>query len=364
MKRKNMTKIIAILLTFAIMVISFSTVSEQIQAADTEVVKYVVVDYNSFAAAIESNTAPETEGYLFGGWYKYDETDKTGTVIRTVSDVTSADVIAAKYIRADMSGIACQLNIDKENGKRDMRIVSLVDSSNYSTVGFNVYGRKYNETTGQYYEWVMYKYGSDRAAKSTTVYSGLKEYSDSTNYTIKTPADVFGTDAEGFRFTTMLLRGVPKTEYDTIVAIKPYWITADGTYVEGMGEFNRVSDYANDIVNISVNLQQADEIAAGLLQVTYDANNFEYQGADYGRVFKEMEIVKVADGTIKCVGNVGVSTDNSPNPNDVYVNLRFKKTQNNTLGVGEAVFQTTIPENGFCALDEEDVNVSIPIVKY
>ena len=227
-----------------------------------------------------------------------------------------------------------------------------------------MYGRKLNEETGKYNEWLMYRYGSDRQAQSTKVYSGLRVYSSETDYTVKSPADIFGTDAEGFKFTTMLLRKIPSTDYDTIISIRPYWITMDGTYVEGMGEFDRVNDNADKIVNISVNLKQASAIAAGLLQVKYDTSNFTYQNADYGRVFEEMEIAEPEAGTIKCVGNVSNTTSNSANPNDVYVNLRFKKTESNTLAAGEAVFAVTIPENNFCNINEEYVNVTTSDVRY
>ena len=360
MMKRNIKRILSATLAFAIAASGFVLSSKQTQAADVEIVKYEVVQYDIFEAAINSKTAPETAGYLFGGWYKYDSASKKGTPITSVNDVTAEDTIAAKYVSIDMSRIAFQLNLDKNNRTRDMRIVSLVDSTNYSAVGFNVYGRKNNDPVGE--EWLMYSYNSDSKAQSTKVYAGLKVYSDEENYDVKYPSDVFGSDAEGFKFTTMLLQGVPDSDYDTIVSIRPYWITKDGTYVEGMGEFNRVDDYNDGIVNISVNLKQATSIAAGLLEVTY-TDAFQYVGADYGCVFEDMEIVNLKTGSIRCVGIVRDTAKNSENPNEVYVNLRFRKTDTN-LKVGTSLFTVTVPERGFYTIDEKEAEVYAPSIKY
>ena len=180
---------------------------------------------------------------------------------------------------------------------------------------------------------------------------------------IKYPKDVFGADAEGFKFTTMSLSSIAKANYSTIVAIKPYWITLDGTYVEGVGEYNRVQDGIDDIVNISVNLQTASNIAAGRFNVTYNASNFDYVGAEYGRVFEEMQfeapVVVNNIGTIKCVGHVANVSENVENPNDIFVNLRFKKTPSNKLNRGEALFEIVLPESEtdvwFCDRKEKPV---------
>lgn len=362
MKRKNMKRIFSGMLAFVIAIGGFALITKQTQAAEAEVIKYEVwTSFEDFQTKINSHTAPVEEGYLFGGWYKYNESTGKGTVIEQVTDVTETDTIAAKFIRIDMSGIACQLNLDENDGTRDMRIVSLVDSTNYSAVGFNVYGRKNNEPLSE--EWKMYQYGSSSTAEYTKVYAGLNVYENKTTYETKYPADVFGTDATGFKFTTMCLTGVPDTDYDTIVAIKPYWITKDGTYVEGLGEFNRINDYKDGIVNVSVNLKQAANIAGGMLEIAY-MDGFEYVGADYGRVFEEMEIIKHADGSIRCVGNVSDVTKNAANPNEVYVNLRFTKTDKNNLKAGEALFTVTVPEKGFCDIEEVLADVYAPSVKY
>ena len=363
MRERTIKRIFSGMLACVIAIGGFAVTTKQADATNDDVITYEVwSNYNDFQTKITNHTAPVKEGYLFGGWYDYDSSTGKGTVIESINDVTNEDTVAAKFIRVDMSRVACQLNLDKKNGKRDMRIVSLIDSTNYKAVGFNVYGRENDAAVNE--EWVMYSYDSDRKAQSTTVYSGLNVYSDATTYETKTPADVFGSDANGFKFTTMQLSGIPEADYVTIVAIKPYWITKDGTYVEGMGEFNRVNDYNDEIVNVSVNLKEATDIGAGLLQISYSEADFEYIGADFGRIFEEMEISNTANGTIRCVGNVLDATKNAETPNDVFVNLRFKKTSSNALSAGSALFSITIPDKSFCTIDEEYVSVKAPAIKY
>ena len=45
--------------------------------------------------------------------------------------------------------------------------------------------------------------------------------------------------------------------------------------------------------NISVNLKDAEAIAAGMIDIEYDKNLFTYEGAEYGRV--EIDPVKDED---------------------------------------------------------------------
>lgn len=87
-----------------------------------------------------------------------------------------------------------------------------------------------------------------------------------------------------------------------------------------------------------------------MLNVTYPSN-FEFVEAECGRVFEEMSFN--ADDTtnriVKCVGHVS-GDENTENPNDVYVNLRFEINSNSEPG--EAEFTITVPENAFCNMAE------------
>ena len=144
------------------------------------------------------------------------------------------------------------------------------------------------------------------------------------------------------------------------MAVKPYWVTLDGTYVEGMGEFNRVNDYENGIVNVSVNLKNATDIAVGLINVTCP-EGFTLVEGECGRVFDEMECSQKG-ALIRCVGNVK-NAANSEKQNDVYVNLRLKAED--TVALGANKFTVSIPDNGFCSIYEEvQENVDAWNVKY
>ncbi len=377
MKNSTVKRILTGVLIFTVAISGFMYIPEEARAEDTTVVKYQPVTYDTFVTHINAKEAPEctlieaTEdvGYLFAGWFT-----TGGDPIKASTDVDKdAENIVAKFVPAHLAGISCQVKADiGQEGvtKTNLRVVSLVHSTNYEAVGFNVYGRHDNDGDGVYTEWLMYKYDSKNTnkAQSTKVYSGLQVYKMQDGVAVKdyvaTPATVFGVDESEteFKFTTMNLLGIPAASYDTIVAIKPYWITLDGTVVEGMGEFNRPQDSIDKIVNISVNLKDAEAIAAGMIDIEYDKSLFTYEGAEYGRVFKEMNVSQ-NDNVIKCVGNIS-EIKNTDVPNDVYVNLKFKKTDANNLAVGTANFEVTIPKNGFCDIDEKITTVNAWDVKY
>lgn len=377
MRNKLGKRILAGVLTLAVAVLGFVYVPDEVQAAET-VVKYQKVDNETFVGKI-GKTAPayvpedatDNTGYLFAGWYEIGENDAVGGPIEKADNITGQ--VYAKFIPSYLTGIACQVDLNNDSAKRNMRVVSLVDSDNYKAVGFNVYGRydtngdKTNET-----EWSMYTYSSDsenpNKAQSKDIYSGLYQYTEAEDGTmtkeIKYPKDVFGTAAEGFFFTTVSIAGITSDFFDATMAVKPYWITLDGTYVEGMGEFNRINDYEDKIVNVSVNLKDATAIAAGMLNITVP-EGFIYTSVEVegGRVFEEMESA-VSGNTIKCVGNVSTAA-NSTKANEVYVNLRFSVDSLATVTKGATEFAVDIPTNGFCSIEEAfDTGVEAWNVKY
>ena len=390
MRNQMVKRIFAGMLVFVMLISGFMPIPETVQAEDTQSsVRYQEVDYTTFKSYFDKNEAlpcgltddDANQGYLFAGWYTSDGTAITDNNVSTV--VSTSDMVNAKFVSAHLVGIACQVRADVNNedvNSTTLRVVSAVHSANYAKVGFNVYGRQDNGDD-TYTEWQMYGYGTERETKCEKVYTGMYEYTvdEAGNLVqkeeVKTPQDLFGADAaaEGFRFMAMSLSGVPKSFYDTTLVIKPYWVTLDGTYVEGLGEYNRINDRpesegGNGIVNVSVNIKDASELAAGMLDITYNTGNFTLVETECGRVFEEMESTEVAGenniNTIKCVGNVENINSNAAEPNDIYVNLRLKKTDANTLGVGAAEFAVSVPEEGFCNIDEKIQSVTIWDVKY
>ena len=341
------------------------------QAKNQEVVRYQKMKSEQVLQLLQNHQAPacdaelleqEPSGYLFGGWFTYIGEGKSGKPIKALSDVKNAEYVYAKFVPARITAVACQVGVDAQNtGSTTMRIVSAVDSTDYLAVGFNVYGRR-SDANG-INDWTMYQYNPETVnkAQKTSVYSSLQTYRYSEDRStvvkgdLKKPEDIFGADAAGFKFTTMNLSGIPQDYYGVTIVIQPYWITLDGTYVPGNLEFNRVNDSPNltttqNVVNISVNLQDASQIAAGIVEIAYP-EGYTLLEAECGRVFEEMSFsVNAEKRTILCIGNTA-SLENSVNPQDVYVNLRFEKFDN-ALKPGQSEFYVRIPEKGFCSIDE------------
>lgn len=362
MKNKMMKRMLAGVLVLAVAVVGFVNMPKRAEAENAGVVKSQKVENADFVAYIDAKKAPECTladseniGYLFAGWYK----DEALTEPIAAKDGISGDVYA-KFVPSYLTGISCQ--IDTGEGEiKNLRMVSLVHSEHYSAVGFNVYGRYDADSNGtNETEWLMYSHDS-KPAESHTLFRGLYAEDEKTGEQIKKkPEDVFGADAEGFYFTTVSITGIGKKTNsttkvtvdfrDATMAVKPYWITLDGTYVEGMGEFNRVNDYYNKIVNVSVNLKNATDIAAGLVNITCP-EGFTLVEGEVGRVFEQMACAQ-KDRVVRCVGNVQ-GMENSENPNDVYMNLRFSVAEGTKIKLGSNDFSVSIPDKGFCNMNEE-----------
>ncbi len=377
MKNKVTKRILAGILMLTVVVVGF-IIPDSVQAEGTFPVRYQEVKYSVMKDCI-GKTAPECTleketstnvGYLFAGWYKIADNSSPIEVVDDVEGATDDTVVYAKFIPSYLAGIACQVDTNENANTRNLRVVSLVDSKNYKAVGFNIYGR-YNtnpsEDDSNETEWLMYTYSSEsqNKAESTKVYTGLNDYSKGDTPEVKTPVSVFGEEAKGFYFTTVSITGIGvKGAYDfrdATMAVKPYWITLDGTYVEGMGEFNRVND-AGTVVNVSVNLKNATAIAAGMLDITVpDGFTYTDMQVESGRVFEEMTPL-VNDSVIKCVGNVSGMTD-STKANEVYINLRFTVEDTDAITKGDNKF--TVTTKGFCDMEENfDKTVKAWDVKY
>ena len=364
MKNKIFKRMMAGALILAMAVVGVVNMPQQAEAENAGVVKSQKVENADFVAYIDAKKAPECTladseniGYLFAGWYK----DEALSEPIAEKEGIGTDVYA-KFVPSYLTGIACQVDT-KEGEMRNLRVVSLVHSQYYNAVGFNVYGRYDADNDGtNETEWLMYSHDAetdDKKAETTTLFKGLYAY-ENNKTTLKKPENVFGADAEGFYFTTVSIAGIgvkhnPNTNKDVdfrdaTMAVKPYWITLDGTYVEGMGEFNRVNDYYNQIVNVSVNIKNATEIAAGIINVKCPAG-FTLVEGECGRVFEQAKCAQ--KGTlIRCVGNVKEAA-NSTNPNDVYMNLRFSVAEGTQIKLGENNFSVSIPDKGFCNMNEE-----------
>ncbi len=354
--KKNLTKIFTLMLALALAFSAFAISPLTVDATEGDVKVYDSYSYNDFASLISGHTAPVKTGYLFAGWFNDDQGE---SAIADFGDVENRTSVYAKFIRADMSRIAVQLNYvsnPESNPDRTMRLVSIVDSTHYAAVGFKLYRRN---TSGVE--------SSQKISNGTKIYSTLRKYTNETTSNDVQPYEVFGSDASGYMFTTVKITNIKEAHYQSSMIARPYWVTIDGTEVDGLGEFNSVYSYINEIVNISINTKQAADIAAGMLTVNYDSTKFEYVGADYGRVFGDMSFSDDGNGTFKCVGVVSDTSTNSANPNDVFVNLKFRIKDGVTLTQGDSAFTSTIAPNDFCDINEvfkDSSSISVPTIKF
>lgn len=299
----------------------------------------------------QNKKAPTKEGYLFGGWYK----DEGTTPITTETDLSSIandTTVYAKFVPAYVLSVKSQNYADtkatasgtpSESNKTTTRVVSTVDKSLlYNEVGFEVvingqtFGSKSNKV------WEKLKVG-ETAYDAKTLYGTVSEY-----------------------FFVLNINNIPETKWADQIFARPYWITEDGTKVEGLGKYVYVEDGLKGYISVPVNLNNVTEnIAAGVLEVDYDETKLRYVECRTGRVFEEMVVAEkesAGNKSIRCVGNVtelvGVQED------DMYITLRFEVIANETLTSREKPYQFVISDEDFANLAENDVDLKVWDVQY
>ncbi len=313
----------------------------RVQAAETGTETYYHTEKFSDIGAYTggARTAPKPtdtayEDWLFAGWFE-DEACKT------VSEAAGGEAYA-KFVPAEVLSVKCQIaaNTTKESPSDKLRVISSVDSLDYSEVGFDI---TVNDVTRNY--------------KSTKVYTKIVAEEDGVAVGYE-PKD-FHENAE--YFITGTLVNIPNNEISTPIQVTPWWRTLDGTKVCGVGIYSRVADSYDEICNIPVRLYSEEDVAAGYLEVAYDKSIFQYVGMDEGSVFEEIEVA-ASDGVVRCVGHQRTITDKTGNvkADGMYVNLRFQLIPGKTLPAGETVFQ--VPETGrdFCDNQEAEKDVYVP----
>ena len=322
-----------------------STVS--VDAANTTGVVYKQVDNATFktywkadlkkAPAYSDIVANATEDYLFGGWYS-EATD--GHALTAEEAAAAKGTVYAKFVPATLMSVKVQnaSGVTASSDSANVRLVSAVDSLDYEKVGFVFYS---NDTPSK----------GDKV-NTTKVYQDLKA-GESTLL----PEAVFGTAAK--YFTAWRLTGIIKANFSKVVYVRPYWITKDGTEVEGLPKYAHVEDGIERYVNVPIYLSDVST-AAGVLSVTKPAGVGDVVGIEKGHVFGEMDHAVNGD-TVKVVGNVSDITRNA-NGNDIYVNIRYKA--GTYSGVGSGLIGFTVGSEDFCDKDETRVTVDVWDVQY
>ncbi len=190
----------------------------------------------------ESGTYPEEPGYIFAGWYKdaeYTEwinNDETGTSAwaKFLEDDVLSVQSQVKVTTTDANGDG---KLDVTSNSTDLRVATTVDGLEYRRISFylqkqkdGIYGAKFDTATV-----------SDENARM--VYEKLYALEDKTTVTEHKPT-IFTWQSDYFK--TFTITNIPSSDYGTKIKVTPYWITMDGTRVEGKAVETCVNDYTNN----------------------------------------------------------------------------------------------------------------------
>ena len=280
----------------------------------------------------DAKTAPVMADHVFAGWYIADESNEF-TAIKEADCIPESATTYAKFVPSYVLSVKTQVEKkaeitsneaatkinDEENFSTFMRVLSSVDSGDYQNVGFEI-------LLGDA-ETVL------EVEPITKVYAGLKLSATDTEPI--TPGSVFGTAAE--YFTALDMKNISIQSFSSKIYIRPYWTTLDGTKVEGLAKNVRVEDKYTDYeyfsvpVNLLTDGAKPVEVAAGMVEISYNAEMFDVatdangnEKIDTGRLLTEMEyVVDSVNGKIKFVGNVANYSDGDVKTDGLYANIRF-----------------------------------------
>lgn len=285
----------------------------------------------------------EDYGYLFGGWYTKDG-DKYDCILK--GDPVNADEIYAKFVPAYVLSVKCQNFLGATENDTDMRIVSSIDSLNYKGVGFDLL-KITKKSDGTFESKVTL--GTDGEQMTTNTYNYFRVYSSDTAYNAYSANQIFG---EGAKYLTAW-RVNEITDQTCIIGVRPYWITPDDVKVYGLARYAHAEDGFKGYFNVPVNLNNAIDVAAGVLNISYP-DGFEVVDVEYGQVFEEMAYADKGT-SVKCVGNVEYIANGNKNSDNVYINVRLRLTSGLQDGVNSYTFN--VGDEDFSNVDESQFNV-------
>ncbi len=195
-------------------------VDENPQAVKT--VEYTTA-FPNFRRGVEMEAPIAPVGYVFAGWY-YDEACKTSPVTAATKVVTGETKVYAKFVPETVLSVQAQTRYttEGETNKIDLRFVTTVDSWEYREVGFVVTNRA----------------GVPKIYPQEYVFASLL----AAGYK-KTPNEI---NSCSIRFSTINIIGITVSgngiNSDREIPVQAYWITKDGTTVNGPARAVKVSD--------------------------------------------------------------------------------------------------------------------------
>lgn len=329
-------RILKIFCMVAMVLSTIMIVPKMVRAEEVNVGEIIYSDEYSIADYWSEGKAPVKADHVFGGWYK-----KNGEAYEpmTANEAEEAEAAYAKFVPAYVLSVKAQneAGVTADTDNTSVRIITSLDSKQYKKVGFDI--------------WLANKkqlFKEDNTALETTrVYKGVM-----VGDTPKDANVLFGTASQ--YVGVWELTNIAKSNYNKIIYVRPYWITMDGTKVEGLAKYVHIEDDYEGLISVPVNLLSEDEVArvvAGALDVTYSNSlntALELKGFEAGRIFPEMSYNYTGD-TIKIVGNTDLEVGEYRSGECIYANLRFKKPTVST--------EFNMILGKFCDWDEQDVNI-------
>lgn len=301
-----------------------------------------------------SKKAPVMEGYVFGGWFQEasDEsadnveklTSPDGNTTKSCIPLTESELTEgvpekayAKFVPAQVLSVKAQ-NLAGTTEKTEttyVRVISSLDSKNYQKVGFDIWLANQVQ---------LFKNDEEQTPLETDkIYDGLLVGDEKRHAT-----EIFGGVSK--YVSVWQLTGINNSNFSKIIYVRPYWITMDGTKVEGLAKYVHIEDDYNQYISVPVNLLTGDEVAAGALNLKYDTE-LEFVGFEAGRLLPEMNYShNESSKTIKMIGNAKEVSD-TVYADGIYANLRFKKPSEDT---NFEIDKTSIQ---FYNWDEEPVDI-------
>lgn len=285
---------------------------------------YKIADYWS------TKKAPVKEGYVFGGWYKSEDENDYMTATEAQDAVTNGTTAYAKFVPAQVLSVKAQnmAGTTATTEETYVRVISSLDSKNYDKVGFDIwlansvqlvkdndYTKNEPLETDKIYDGLMI---GTEPIEANSIFGGVSKY-----------------------VSVWQLTKINKAHYGKIIYVRPYWITMDGTKVEGLAEYVHIEDEYEGYVSVPVNIlnkEDAAKLAAGRVNMTYtNANANEtvaltFKEVEAGRLLPEMKGVQSSDNVIKMVGNAK-DVDEYNSAESLYANVRFKKPQDSSTDV-------------------------------
>ena len=281
--------------------------------------------------------APVRKGYVFAGWYS--DSSEGKELLETEASV--ATVAWAKFVPDYVLSVRAQIEDETQasDGATAIRVLSSVDTDVYQKVGFDIYLANKKQLTNADGTAPLV---TDKAFKNIMV--GTNKVSATTTF-----------GAASKYFVVWKLTNIADVNDSKIIYVRPYWITADGTKVEGLAKYVHVEDGYLNYINVPINLMTGEDIAAGVVKMEY--SGLEFVGFEAGRVLPVMLDRHDIAGVVRMVGNAK-TVDEHASADGIYANLRFKKPA--TLP-SESNFTTT--EADFTDWVEEGVTIE-PIIQY